>query len=353
MTVPELYRRYYRQRLASRAARGEIEDRTVRDYDRAVALWEELLPEAPSLAETGRRATAGASVCERFCARLATEYLYKGRPLRQNTRRRHLVALRAILDAAGPWGATAEENADRPRKRGLFGVDADGDPVPVPRLALPRVELVPAEKVFAAEEEDRLIAAAGEFDLPRALPGIPARRWWPAVLTWIRWVGTRIGTTLALRREMLSRRAGSWQIRIPPAILKGDRWLVLHVCEEAYAAVESVRTADALLFPWPHCRGWLHDLRLRLEERAGVPHYGFHGFRRCLGTELLERNASAAQQQLGHRDLATTMQSYCRPAAPAQRAIEELAAADRERRARGRAERKRAADAQQRRLFED
>jgi len=78
----------------------------------------------------------------------------------------------------------------------------------------------------------------------------------------------------------------------------------------ARRAIESIRTDRERIFEWPHDRRELDRERERLQKIAGIRQIGFHGVRKRLASELLERNPAVAQKALGHAALAMTRDFY-------------------------------------------
>jgi len=294
LTLSEFYRQYHRP-IVLEAAQDD-QRANVRQYDESILLWAGLTGNPP-LEEIDRR------VCIDFKRALQARR-WRGKPIRQNTVRKHMVYVQAVLSEAGP---RTEGHPNRPRKRGLFGLDADGDPRLAPRLAIPPVERRQASRIYTIAQISRLIDAAEEATVPASVPGIAAADWWRALLTWLSWTGMRIGSALACRWDYFE--SGD-SLLMPTELMKGRREQRYYIPSQARRMVELIRTADARLFPWPHQASWLHATRAKLEDRAGVPHYGFHGIRKCVCTELMQLNPAVAQMVMGHISRDVSLRYY-------------------------------------------
>jgi integrase len=133
--------------------------------------------------------------------------------------------------------------------------------------------------------------------------------------------GFRLQTLSALRWDWIYKepvgKTQTW-IQVPPAAIKKKRGRPFYLTRGALDALELVRTVqgDGRLFPWPHCEPYLQQTRREILSQSEVPvtrHFGFHGLRKALGTELTaicDGNDCAASMALAHSVRNTTRDHY-------------------------------------------
>jgi len=315
MTLAAFFRAYVAPAvLAARAAAPA----NIVQYEESLRLWACYTGD-PSLAEIGADRSIPTGFRQALFARK-----WRGKLLSPNTIRKHLGAVQFMLDLAGPqvsglMGAGRRTNESKARPDGLFGLDDRGRPRPTPYLERPPLRKKPAEDCFTIEEISRWLEACTRATVPRGL-AISAPQFWIALVWWTYNVGTRIGTTLQLRWDMLPGRGDT--LYVPAVIevdgktikvLKGSNDQQFHVNDETWRVIHAIRTDDPRIFPWPHCMSYLHTIRKRLLAAAGIPperRFGFHGGRKCLCTELMQINPMAAQKALGHLGIAMSRDHY-------------------------------------------
>jgi len=304
MSLGEFFRRVFLPRLSPAPA-----PRNVEQYEESVALWA-LYTGDPPLTQVDDR------VAEAFVDHLSRR-TWRGQPIGCNTIRKHCVHLQAVLDFAGPEPPGSKRKSFEPL--GLFGFRSLAYPdrehwLPRNAPVLPKPPADPGNGdprgVFTLAEVGQWLAAC-RFAWQPPLRDVRPEIWWRSLIVWSYNVGTRIGTTLALRWEMLQ---DDW-IDIPAEALKGRRrGQRLPLNRFAREAAEAMRpAADPRIFPWPYTHRWLQSCRRRLLARTPIPperRFGFHGLRKCLATELWKVDPGAAQKALGHASPATTLRHY-------------------------------------------
>jgi len=303
-------REFYRQYVAPVVLRSrDAAAANFQQYEESVKLWV-IYTTDPPLAAIG-----GDPRIHRRFARCLKNRTWRGKPIGSNTIRKHLGAIQFLLDLAGPkvpglMGAARPTNEAKARRDGLFGLDEDGQPRSTPYLQRPAV-VKRSPEAFTLGEITAWLAASRDARFPRDVPPITPADWWRAIVLWTTNVGTRIGTTLALRWDWLD----GHSLRVPADALKGRRVdQTLFVNRHALAAIEPLRPAGyAAIFPWPHQVNYLQTVRRRLLEAAGIPkprRFGFHGLRKFLATELARSSPIASQKALGHTGMAMTRDHY-------------------------------------------
>jgi len=305
MSLSDFFHVYVVRVLQSRGAAP----RNLEQYDETLGLWVRYTGDPPL-----QEITSPVVQCFKVAI--------SGRPGRNgngkvspNTVRKHLIVLQTLFDLAGPkviglMGPGRRTNEQRARRDGLLGVDADGRPRPAPYVDKPPPRHKPVTDVFTIEEIEQWLEACQSARFPRGIPGISAPRFWTALVLWNYFVGTRIGTTLALRWSMLVKPT---LIRVPADSLKGTNDQEFYIHPMALAAAAAIRTRDPRIFPWPCKLNYLERLRRELLAAAGIPkerRFGFHGGRKCLCTQLMQINPIAAQKALGHLGIAMTRDHY-------------------------------------------
>jgi len=284
-TLSRFFKTYGRQCLADRGASRA----NVAQYEESVRLWGEATGD-PQL-QWIRRGT----IVE-FRNYLA------GRPGRasarvsQNTVRKHLIAIKAVLRWAGPRGSATPEAYS---KRGLFGVDEDGDPRLPPPIKLPPAQSKTPDPL-SLENIARWMRACDVARVPK-LTGVTPGDWWRGLIAFSYNVGTRINTTLAIEWSMVR---GNWLV-IPADDVKGRRGeLRIWFNAAARQAAEAVRTDHRRLFPWPHTPQHVINVQARIIAASEIPeeeaYGGTHRLRKALATWLTARNPAVARMQLGH-----------------------------------------------------
>lgn len=217
----------------------------------------------------------------------------KGEPISPNTVRKHCVEIQRLLSLAGPI------THKHPEAREL--IDR------VPWLAKPAVVKREVVDNLSLDELRAVREACKRARSPRRLPhGLTPARFFDALYVFDYHVGARLGTLLAVRYSWFGTDVlGERCLHVPLRFTKGKkRDLLLFVHDDAWRAVESIRTPDRdLVFPWPHGPSWLHECRRRILRASGLPPHrqlGFHGIRKAMTTELGAINGPAATMAAGH-----------------------------------------------------
>lgn len=221
----------------------------------------------------------------------------KGTAIAPATVRKHCTQVQTVLDRAGP--------RSKGNRLGQGLIEE------TPFIPKPRVAKAPPLDVYTLSEIGRMVDAAGKATAPR-LDAVSARSWWRALFLTAYNTGLRIGT---LRKIEYGHVDGEW-LNVPGEIYKGNAPKRFWLTEQAREAIAGIRTARESIFPWPHCGRWLFANLKRIQEAAGMPAarcFGFHGFRKALGTELAAINPLAAQMALGHTNMKTTQEHYINP----------------------------------------
>ena len=271
------------------AVQRNWEPRNLKQYQESVSLWVRYTGDPP-LREIDHE------TCLLFQASLKGRE-WRGRPIASNTILKHLTAIQCVLDMAGPK-SRVKGHRHGIDKYGLFGFDADGDRREPPFFQKPAL-FVPTPKPFTLEEIELWLEACETVTTP-LIPSIAARDFWRALIVWSYNVGTRIGTTLELKWNMLN---GDW-IEVPPEIMKGDREGKFWVNRFAREAIDHIRTSDARIFPWPFSYANYRKRCAALIQRSQIApdrrHGGTHRLRAALLSWLMARNPGVAKLQAGH-----------------------------------------------------
>lgn len=253
--------------------------RTLDQYLESIALWEQLTPNPPLLRIDE---LTGAQYQRGLAARRGTDG-----PLASNTVRKHVTAIQFILDRAGP------------KTRKLR--DAKGLLREVPYLPRPPLEVREVIDNFTLPEIAAIVSAClpGKVIRSKKLPVAP-HAYWRAVFLFDYNAGPRIGSLTRLRFDRFYQDDLGWWVRAPT---KKHRTQDVYLNAHAMAAIDSIRTARELVFPWPYSHAHWHRARNRIFAAAGIPDarwFGTHGFRKAFATELAKIDGLAVSMALGH-----------------------------------------------------
>lgn len=299
MTLREVFERYHRSSAHART--------TLSEFDAALRRWEGLTGDPPLVQIDKWR------LKEFVEGALSLHRLRTRQPYARSTIHKWLRAVMAVLHAA----EEAELIARAPR---------------MPRLKCPRRAIVYA----TPEEVSRIYAARflASWPPPEST-GVPAPLWWGALIVLLYNCGCRRGEwwrSLPLSAVDLERR----QITVIDVKSGGAELRAINDTLAAHlrAFIAAAPERD-LLFPSPCNARRLYGTWHALQRAAGVsvrrppgselkPYFGFHELRKSCGTALCALNPVAAQRQLGHRSLATTIAHYAGIGETVRRATDAL-----------------------------
>ena len=145
-------------------------------------------------------ADVGRHEVESYKAYLATRGTPWGTPLKANTLRVHLILVRVFFDRVIEW-----RWPDAPPFTPVFRTDLPKVPQPLPKA------------LDDASAARFLAAAAADTNKCRQLCAEVLAR-----------TGMRVGELCALAKDALSRRSGSWWLRVPVGKLANDRYVPAH-----------------------------------------------------------------------------------------------------------------------------
>jgi len=210
-----------------------------------------------------------------------------------NTVRKHLTHLQAVIDDAGP------PSRSHPDAAGLTDEILVFRKPPLARNQhIKSFELAEIGSIL-----DACLTAAPPHRQFRVREGV----WWESLDTVAYNTGLRIETLLLLRFSWLEQNQWGFWFRVPHGAIKRDGWMFF-VNRFALATIERMRSQslareDDLVFQWPYKPGWLFRTHKRIVQAAGLPparQFGFHGLRRAFATELSRLNPAVAKMALGH-----------------------------------------------------
>ncbi len=276
-------------------------DSTIKEYVTSIGYWIDLTGDPPLL-QIDEFTVAG------FKKALHQVLWKRGplgtpRPLAEHTIAKHLKQIRAVLRRAGPT-----THPDRPGKLLV---------AQVPHIRVSKPRCLP-KKPFPLEVARRITLASQKLPATDKMIAGDARRWWIALLQVLYFTGVRIGTALKLEWPMVSTRADGHWLVIPGAIIdKTGKPLEKYLHDDAFAAIEQLRTEASRVLLWPHCRRYLSTIHDDLQALAGIPdadRLSPQAWRRTHGTEMARVGAKfgirIAQAALDHEDERTTRASY-------------------------------------------
>lgn len=164
-------------------------------------------------------------------------------------------------------------------------------------------------EAWSTEEVARLLATAAET--PGKVCGIPAGRFWAALLLTLYDTGLRIAALMSARCVWLS--ADGW-LSIPADVQKQDADQAFRLHPDTLAAIQATEpTSRELLFPFPECVDPQYSLRYhyrKILKRAGLAcgrRDMFHKLRRTSATAVCDAfDEVTASKHLGHSSLDVT-----------------------------------------------
>ncbi|HWB13313.1 MAG TPA: tyrosine-type recombinase/integrase [Pirellulales bacterium] len=296
-TLTEFYQAYVRPVCLVHAA-----ERNLKQYEESLGYWAEFTGDPPL------------RLIDDYTAALFLQEVKKlpgrgKRPLADNTVRKHCVHVQFVIDRAGP--------RSRHNPQGKRLIDE------VPLLQKPSLVIDEVSDNFTIPEIGAWLEACDGAIAP-ALRGCSPADFWRALVLFTYNAGFRLQTLLALRWEWIYElqigKTETW-IQVPPAAIKKKRGRPFYLTRGALEALELVRPvqADGRIFPWPHCEGYLQQQRREILSHSSITpsrHFGFHGLRKALSTELTavcRGNDCAASMALGHSQRNTTRDHYLNP----------------------------------------
>jgi len=270
---------------------------TVASYRESIGYWVRLTGDP-----TIRQLDGDEIFASKFLTGLRTETFKRGplsepRPLSKSTIAKHVIQVNAVIERIGPT-----RDRRRPCKELI-------DEIPLLSARKPRstpkdpIELVEARRVYA---QCRAMTTPARWT-------IAATRW-QALIGTLYYVGLRIGTALALRREWLAAKGTEHWLTIPGDVVKRDKPLRKFVRRELAELLLGLPEGE--LFPAMRV-DYARDRHERLQQLAGIPEsrwFGFHAWRRTHGVQMALCGAKlgmrAAQWSLDHDDAETTRDHY-------------------------------------------
>jgi integrase len=100
------------------------------------------------------------------------------------------------------------------------------------------------------------------------------------------------------------------RLRLPGALLKGRKMLVLPLPQIVVDHLEPIRREDGPDFDWPHTEEFFRRCFHQLQAKAGVAQFGLHSLRRTAITKLWAKSPAAAQLLAGHCSPIITRMHY-------------------------------------------
>jgi len=285
ITLSTFYRsRYLPVRL------GDAQPRTIDAYEQTIRYWVLLIGDPPLADITTETLCLFRDLVGRALGRPPVH------PLSPNTIRKHLRVIQAVLDHAGP---PVRGNRDA---AGIL------DKTP-PWIRPPRPTFRPV-RVVSFDQLNHVYLAAVAMDAPR-LYGLKPPAWWRALIVTAYNTGLRKGNLFNLRMDQVD-----WpnrRLHLPPEGAKTRRGQDVHLNQTTMAHLLAIRTDREYVFAWPQAIRQFDRLFHRLQDFAGIPrpeHFGLHAIRKTTGTALWRHSPQAAQLELGHTTLKTTIDHY-------------------------------------------
>jgi len=254
-------------------------------YRRAIHYWERIT-EDPPLEDIS------SVTMSEFKAGLVKQE-WRGKPLHVNTVVKYLSHLQWILDQAGPSG---------PRQlRTALGLLAYVPYTRPPKRVRQFKRMVPEVHIV------KFFHACEHAVLP-AVSGLTASALWRALLATIASTSLRIGQLV--ETPMSAVHFDEQLLVLPAGICRKSKTEEPHPLHPfAMRMLVAIRGDRERLFPFfpkPHSKTTIYHEAHRLQDLAGVPHFGFHGMRRSTLTALSAISPAAGQLAAGHSSYETT-----------------------------------------------
>lgn len=290
MTLTAFYREYFRPVCLVGAA-----PRNTSQYDESLGLWHKCCAGSERRTSLGEAEPALDEIDDRrwaeFRAWLAARPGRAGGVVSANTVRKHLIAVDAVLQRAGP----------RSRGANPQGCDLLTDP---PRAVKPAIVVDRRIKRFALEEISAWLAVCHLASSPRG--AVEPRCWWESAVLLLYNTGLRIGELLAARCEWLVEDEDGQWLELPPTAVKGgQRGRRTYLNATARLVLRRLGADRERLLPFAHDPHYAQALRRKLLARSTIEprrRYGFHGLRKAFASELtaLSPSETAVKMALGH-----------------------------------------------------
>lgn len=173
--------------------------------------------------------------------------------------------LRWLKDVRGLAAKTCNERTGRLRALWQWLAEEQMlDRIPPRNLRLPEPETVPV--AWSTEELRAIFYAAG--NLAGQVSGVPAGKWWQALLLWLWNTGARYGETMALEWEMIR---GEMAV-IPGAKRKGGlKTAYYRLWPDTLERMHALRGESSRVFAWDRSECSYYLEWNRLLKSAGLP----------------------------------------------------------------------------------
>jgi integrase len=289
-TLSQFIKRWYKPHLEAR--NPPAKERTLDEVDTAAEHWIALTGDPPLVLITP-------ATCELFLALLRQLKGRRGPTISPDTVYKICAIIQDVLNHAGPAGQYCRHPAE---EAGLFGADQWGRPRPAPWFPETRRGKHLPRTALSLDQIGTLLRACVYATQP-AIEECTAPAWWSALYRFLFWTGLRIKSAMAARRQWIRREEKLTWLEVPAEFYKGGRPEVIWLHPAALAAIDSLATSDRI-FPWPHSMPkHLQTAHKRLLRAAGIvpmEDFGFHSFRRAIGSALYEIDQGAPPILLRH-----------------------------------------------------
>ena len=296
MTLSEFFTKHFVLTLREKEAKKS----TIAEYQTTVDYWSRFLPHIMVEQITKEHIL-------HFNESLKMQPGRRSEVMSQNTRRKHMKNLRAILRLAGP--------EDEGNEEGIGLLER------VPRVRVPEEIKRNAADYFRFEDLQAVFRVAHLAQRPQ-MDNVDPGLWWHAILQVFYYTTARLGAVMAARWGWINFERKTLTVHksdYPDERIKGKDQ-THYLTDEAIEALRRLKPANARyedrVFPWPNWpvshKSMYHEC-YRLQTLAGIPkerQRPFHAIRKCTITMLFASDPGAAQKLAGHQSQMITEAYY-------------------------------------------
>lgn len=283
MTLSEVYWKSYRPEVSEIK---EVCKHTMQQRETALQHWINITGDPPLKEITKKTMSI-------FVKGMKT-VTYLGELLAPRTIKKHCMALRSILNHAGP---KTPKNSDA----------LELIPCPPPFPPIKGADWVDTTSKTPTMQEFRQIIRHTDVAQYPQLPGITPGRWWQIAYLFIYYTGLRYREVMSVRWQDIRMIRGRWSLVIRAADEKMHQERIMPLHPALLSLLEELPRLHSQIFFWPMSYSTFRRVRRKIVVAAMVApkRATWHPIRRLVGTIVPEPSLV-----LGHRRVDTTLIHY-------------------------------------------